>query len=118
MLQGDLLAPDMPAQLRAAMAGPADIVLCDMAAPATGHAATDHLRTLALAEAAADFAEASLASGGGLVVKVLQGADEPALFARLRRCFGSVRRCKPAASRSGSTELYLVAGDFHGRTDA
>ena len=91
--------------------GPPDLVLSDMAAPATGHAATDHLRTIALAEAAADYALDALAPGGGLVVKVLQGADEPALFARLQRAFGRVRRCKPAASRGDSTELYLVAAD-------
>jgi len=112
VLRGDIYDDAAPAELRAALTGPADVVLCDMAAPATGHAATDHLRTLALAEAAFELACEVLAAGGAFVVKVLQGADEPAFFAALRARFTSVRRHKPPASRRDSTELYLVATGF------
>jgi 23S rRNA (uridine2552-2'-O)-methyltransferase len=114
ILQGDFMAEDAPARLEAALGGPADVVLSDMAAPTIGHAATDHLRTMRLAEAAVDFAVEVLAPGGTVVVKLLQGADEPALFARVRQAFASVRRFKPKASRSESTELYLVGTGFKG----
>jgi len=114
LLQGDIYDFEAPAVLRAALDGPADVVLCDMAAPATGHAATDHLRTLALAEAAFEFACEVLAEGGAFVVKVLQGVDEPAFFTALRERFASVRRHKPPASRRDSTEIYLVATGFRG----
>ena len=114
IVQGDLFDEQAPVALRAAIMGQADVVLCDMAAPATGHAPTDHLRTMALAEGALAFACEVLADGGAFVVKVLQGADEPALFAALRARFEGVRRIKPAASRSYSTELYIVATRFKG----
>ena len=114
IVQGDLFDEKAPQDLRDAIMGQADVVLCDMAAPATGHAPTDHLRTMALAEGALAFACEVLAEGGAFVVKVLQGADEPALFAALRARFKNVRRIKPAASRSDSTELYIVATLFKG----
>ncbi len=114
IVQGDLFDAKAPDELRAAVAGAADVVLCDMAAPATGHAPTDHLRTLALSEAALAFACDVLTDGGAFVVKVLQGADEPAFFSALRERFEGVRRIKPPASRSDSTELYIVATRFKG----
>jgi len=114
VLLGDFMADDAPARLRAALGGPADVVLSDMAADATGHAATDHLRTLALAEVALDFAGSVLKPGGAVVLKVLQGADEPALFEAIRRRFATARRIKPAASRGDSAELYLVGLGFEG----
>lgn len=114
IVQGDLFDEKAPQELRDAIRGQADVVLCDMAAPATGHAPTDHLRTMTLAEGALAFACEVLAEGGTFVVKVLQGADEPALFAAMRARFEGVRRIKPAASRSDSTELYIVAIRFKG----
>ena len=114
VVQGDLFDAKAPEALRAAIVGKADVVLCDMAAPATGHAPTDHLRTLALGEAALEFACEVLADGGAFIVKVLQGADEPVFFAALRARFEGVLRMKPAASRGDSTELYLVATQFKG----
>ncbi len=114
MVPGDLYDAQALETLRAAIGGAAHVVLCDMAAPATGHAPSDHLRTLALAEAALAFACEVLAEGGAFVVKVLQGADEPAFFAALRTRFAGVRRFKPPASRSESTELYIVAKEFKG----
>jgi 23S rRNA (uridine2552-2'-O)-methyltransferase len=111
----DFLDPAAPAALAAALGGPADLVLSDMAAPATGHAATDHLRIMALAEAAYHFARESLAPGGSFVAKVLQGGTERALLDALKRDFASVRHAKPPASRAESAELYLVAQGFRGR---
>ena len=109
MLQLDFLAENAPSQIRGVVGGRADLVLSDLAAASTGHQATDHLRTLELAESAAMFACEILRPDGSFVVKVLQGADEPGLFRFLTKRFAKVRRFKPAASRSDSTELYHVA---------
>ena len=114
ILQGDLHEPETAARLRAALAGPADIVLSDMAAPATGHKATDHLRIIGLVEAALDFAREVLAPGGAFLAKVLQGGTEADLLAALKRDFAKVRHVKPPASRSDSAELYVVATGFRG----
>lgn len=112
LLTLDFLAPEAPAALRAALAGPADLVLSDMAAPTTGHAATDHRRIVALAEAAYEFAGAVLAPGGGFVAKVFQGGTEGELLARLKRDFVSVRHAKPPSSRADSAEVYVVAQGY------
>jgi 23S rRNA (uridine2552-2'-O)-methyltransferase len=101
-------------RVTAALRGQATVVLSDMAAPATGHAGTDHLRVMALAEAAFDFAQGVLAPGGAFVVKVLHGGTEADLLARLKRAFAKVRHVKPPASRADSAELYLVATGFRG----
>lgn len=111
----DFMAEDAPDRLVAALGGPADAVLSDMAANATGHRQTDHLRIMGLAEAAAAFARDILAPGGAFLAKVLQGGTEGALLADLKRDFGSVRHLKPAASRVGSAELYVLATGFRGR---
>ena len=113
-LQGDFLEEDAPERLRAALGGPADVVLSDMAAPATGHAQTDHLRIMGLAEAAYAFAREVLAPGGAFVAKVLQGGSERALLDALKRDFAKVRHIKPPASRKDSAELYVVATGFRG----
>ncbi len=110
----DFLDPAAPDRLKAALGGPADLVLSDMAAPVTGHAATDHLRIMALVEAAELFAEEVLAPGGGFVAKVFQGGAEAALLSRVKRAFAGVRHAKPPASRTGSSEIYLVATGFRG----
>ena len=115
LLEGDFLEASAPVRLEAALGGPADLVLSDMAAPATGHAKTDHLRIMGLAEAALDFAEQVLAPGGGFVAKVLQGGAERDLLDRLKRGFAKVRHVKPPASRKESAELYVVATGFKGR---
>ena len=111
----DFLEPGAPERIEALLGGPADVVLSDMAANATGHKRTDHLKIMALVEAAAEFAREVLAPGGVLVAKVLQGGTEAALLATLRRDYSSVRHVKPAASRADSAELYLVATGFRGR---
>jgi 23S rRNA (uridine2552-2'-O)-methyltransferase len=111
-LLGDFADPDMPARLTAALGGEADLVLSDMAPNTTGHSATDHLRIMALAEMALDFAISVLAEGGGFVAKVFQGGSERTMLERLRRHFAHVRHAKPPASRKESSELYVVATGF------
>jgi 23S rRNA (uridine2552-2'-O)-methyltransferase len=118
MLQGDFGDPAVQARVRAALQGPADVVLSDMAAPATGHAQTDHLRIMRLVEEAYVFAAEVLAPGGAFVAKVLQGGTEAALLDTLKRAFAKVRHVKPPASRADSAELYLVATGFRGETTA
>jgi 23S rRNA (uridine2552-2'-O)-methyltransferase len=115
-LQLDFLDPHAPAAIKMALGGSADVVLSDMAANATGHRKTDHLKIMALAEAAADFAREVLAPGGAFLCKVLQGGTEATLLAALKRDFASVKHVKPQASRSDSAELYLLATGFRGRT--
>jgi 23S rRNA (uridine2552-2'-O)-methyltransferase len=111
----DFLDPRAPDQLKKMLGGPADIVLSDMAANATGHRKTDHLKIMALAEAAAEFAREVLSPGGAFLCKVLQGGTEATLLAGLKQDFASVKHVKPAASRSDSSELYLLATGFRGR---
>jgi 23S rRNA (uridine2552-2'-O)-methyltransferase len=110
----DFLNHDAAEKLKAMLGGLADVVLSDMAANATGHARTDHLKIMALVETAADFAREVLVPGGTFLAKVLQGGTEVALLAALKRDFASVKHVKPAASRSDSAELYLLATGFRG----
>jgi 23S rRNA (uridine2552-2'-O)-methyltransferase len=112
MLQGDFTEPEVQQRLMEELGGKADLVLSDMAPNTTGHAATDHLRIMALAEAALAFAIDALAEGGGFVAKVFQGGAEKAMLERLKRHFASVRHAKPPASRKQSSELYVVATGF------
>jgi 23S rRNA (uridine2552-2'-O)-methyltransferase len=105
---------ESPARLREWLSGPADGILSDMAANATGHRKTDQLRIIGLVELAAEFAAEVLAPGGFLLAKVLQGGAETDLLARLKREFASVRHVKPKASRADSAELYLMATGFRG----
>jgi len=114
VLELDFLDETAPDRLKALLDGPADVVLSDMAAPATGHRPTDHLKIVALCEAALDFAEEVLAPGGAFACKVLQGGAEGELLARMKRRFEKVRHAKPAASRADSAEMYVVATGFKG----
>jgi 23S rRNA (uridine2552-2'-O)-methyltransferase len=115
LLQMDFLDDAAPARLAEALGGAPDVVVSDMAAPTTGHRRTDHLRTMHLCEAAADFAISVLKPGGHLLTKTFQGGTEGDLLARLKRSFRSVHHVKPPASRDESVELYLLARDFKGR---
>jgi 23S rRNA (uridine2552-2'-O)-methyltransferase len=112
--QLDFLDPSASERLRGMLGGSADVVLSDMAANATGHRRTDHLKIMALAKAAADFARAVLKPGGAFLAKVLQGGTEATLLADLKRDFASVKHVKPAASRTDSAELYVLATGFRG----
>jgi 23S rRNA (uridine2552-2'-O)-methyltransferase len=114
ILEGDFMDDAAPALLKAALDGPADAVLSDMAAPATGHPQTDHLRIMALAEAAHDFAREVLKAGGVFVAKVLRGGTERGLLERLKQDFRTVKHVKPPASRSDSAEMFVVATGFRG----
>jgi 23S rRNA (uridine2552-2'-O)-methyltransferase len=110
----DFMADEAPAQLEAALDGPPDLVLSDMAANTVGHKQTDHLRTMGLVEAAADFAIATLAPGGAFVAKVLAGGTDAQLLALLKQHFASVKHAKPPASRKDSSEWYVIAQGFKG----
>ena len=112
VLQGDFTEAGMQARLIETLGGGADLVLSDMAPNTTGHTATDHLRIVALAEAALEFAVEVLAEGGGFVAKVFQGGAERPMLDRLKRSFAAVRHAKPPASRKESSELYVVATGF------
>lgn len=110
----DALEEGAAARIRERLGGPADAVLSDMAPAATGHAGADHLRIMALAEAAARLALSLLAPGGAFVCKVWQGGTEAALLGELKRWFRSVRHAKPAASRRESAEMYVIARGYQG----
>ncbi len=115
MLQGDFNDPGMPDRLMAELGGKADLVMSDMAPNTTGHAATDHIRIVALAELAIHFAVQVLAPGGAFIAKVFQGGAEKQLLDPLKKHFATVRHVKPPASRKESSELYVVAQGFRDR---
>ena len=115
VLQLDFMAPEAEDTLKALLRdGGADVVLSDMAAPTIGHARTDHLRIMALAEAAAHFAFDVLSYDGVFLSKVFQGGTERELLDLLKRKFATVRHVKPPASRQHSSELYVLAMGFWG----
>jgi 23S rRNA (uridine2552-2'-O)-methyltransferase len=116
ILQLDFMAAEAPEQIKAVLNGLADVVLSDMAAPATGHGPTDHLRIMGLLEVAHDFAISVLAPGGTFVGKVLRGGTERELLVSLKRDFAEVRHVKPPASRKDSAEIYVVASGFRARS--
>ncbi len=115
VLQGDFMDAGMPERLAALLGGRADLVLSDMAPNTTGNPGIDHLRIMALAELALDFARTILAPGGGFVTKVFQGGSERDVLSAMKRDFAAVRHAKPPASRKELSELYVVATGFRGR---
>jgi len=114
IFQMDFMDEDAPEKLKAALGGPADLVLSDMAANTVGHQQTDHLRTMALVEAGLEFALEVLRPGGAYIAKVLAGGADSNLAAELKRQFAAVKHAKPPASRKGSSEWYVVAQGFKG----
>lgn len=114
LIELDFMAEEAPERLREALGGAADLVLSDMAANTVGHPQTDHLRTMALVEAALEFAIEILRPGGAFVAKVLAGGADHELVAELKRRFATVKHAKPPASRKGSSEWYVVAQGFKG----
>ncbi|HZV57340.1 MAG TPA: RlmE family RNA methyltransferase [Sphingobium sp.] len=118
LMQMDFMADAAPQQLIDALGQAPDLVLSDMAANTVGHAQTDHLRTMALVEAAADFAIHTLRPGGAFIAKVFAGGTDAGLLAILKRHFTVVKHAKPPASRKGSVEWYVVAQGFKGREAA
>lgn len=117
VLHADFYAEDAPERLRAALGGPADVVLSDMAPPTTGQPDVDHLRIMSLAEAALAFACEVLKPGGAFVSKVRQGSGEQEFFAELRKQFATARRIKPPASRPESAEVFVIGTGFRGRSN-
>ncbi|MES2147724.1 MAG: RlmE family RNA methyltransferase [Pseudomonadota bacterium] len=114
ILEMDFMDEDAPGKLRDALGGQADLVMSDMAANTVGHQQTDHLRTMALVEAALLFATEILKPGGGFIAKVLAGGADHGLVAEMKRHFTTVKHAKPPASRKGSSEWYVVAQGFKG----
>lgn len=112
ILHGDFMEDDAPARLKAAIGGSVDVVLSDMAAKASGHPPTDHLRIMGLVEAALYFAEEVLKPEGWFVAKVLQGGAEDSLLKQMKKSFKTVRHAKPPASRKDSSEMYVIANGF------
>jgi 23S rRNA (uridine2552-2'-O)-methyltransferase len=113
--QLDFLSDGADEQVKEWLGGQADVVMSDMAASASGHKQTDHLRIIALCEAAAELAFDVLAPGGTFVAKVLAGGAEGDLQKRLKQAFVKVDNVKPPASRSDSSEKFVVATGFRGR---
>ena len=118
ILQLDFMDDAAPGRLAEELGGAADLVLSDMAANTVGHPQTDHLRTMGLVEAAAEFAAEVLRPGGTFLAKVLAGGADHQLVAGLKRRFATVKHAKPPASRKDSSEWYVVAQGFKGRTDS
>lgn len=114
ILTGDFLEEGADDEVRDHLGGEADVVLSDMAANATGHRQTDHLKIMALAEAAAHFARQVLRPGGHFVAKVLRGGTENELLAQLKQDFEQVKHVKPQSSRQDSAEIFVVATGFRG----
>jgi 23S rRNA (uridine2552-2'-O)-methyltransferase len=114
ILQMDFMDEAAPSLLAQALDGKADLVLSDMAANTVGHAQTDHLRTMGLVEAGAEFAGEVLRPGGAFVAKVLAGGADNDLVALLKRMFTTVKHAKPPASRKESSEWYVIAQGFKG----
>ena len=111
----DFMDDEAPAKLEAALDGPPDLVISDMAANTVGHKQTDHLRTMGLVEAGAWFAIETLEEGGAFLAKVLAGGTDKDLLDLLKKHFKIVKHAKPPASRKGSSEWYVVAQGFKGR---
>lgn len=109
LLEMDFMDGRAPDILIDELGGPPDLVLSDMAANTTGHKQTDHLRTMGLVEAAAEFAIANLQPGGAFLSKSFAGGSDQSLLNELKRNFASVKHAKPPASRKGSVEWYVVA---------
>jgi len=115
IVQADFTEDGVGERLAALLGGPPDLILSDMAPNTTGHRETDHLRITGLIEAGADFAEKALRPGGAFIAKAFQGGETAEVIAMLKRVFADVRTIKPKASRTESSEVFLVATGFKGR---
>lgn len=118
IFQGDAAEPGMAEKLIEALGGSPTLVLSDMAANTSGHRQTDHVRTIGLAEFAAEFAIRHLEPNGAFVAKVFQGGAQGDLLEQLKQNFRQVRHWKPPSSRSESPETFVIATGFRGRADA
>ena len=112
ILKGDVTEPNSTKLIMENFDYPVNVVLSDMAAKTTGHRQTDHLRTMALCEAAVEFSLSYLSLGGTMVAKVFQGGAQGNLLARIKPLFEKIRHYKPDASRKESPETYLIAKGY------
>ncbi|MBT8408882.1 MAG: RlmE family RNA methyltransferase [Alphaproteobacteria bacterium] len=110
----DFMAEGADDKVKDWLGGEADVVMSDMAAASSGHKQTDHLRIIALCEAAAELAFDVLAEGGTFVAKVLAGGAEGSMQQLLKQRFSKVANVKPPASRADRSEKFVVATGFHG----
>lgn len=117
ILMMDFMSDEAPDAILEALGAVPDLVISDMAANTVGHQQTDHLRTIGLAETAADFAVQNLVKGGTFVAKVFAGGADRELLTVLKQNFTTVKHAKPPASRKGSPELYVIAQGFKGRPE-
>ncbi|MGC4250672.1 MAG: RlmE family RNA methyltransferase [Sphingobium sp.] len=117
LFEMDFMDDKAPDLLREALGEAPDLVISDMAANTVGHPQTDHLRTMALVEAAAWFAVENLRKGGTFVAKVFAGGTDADLLTVLKKHFTTVKHAKPPASRKGSVEWYVVAQGFKGQPE-
>lgn len=116
LIEFDFMDEAAPGKIKSLLGAEPDLVMSDLAANTTGHKQTDHLKTVALVEAAAEFAMETLRPGGHFVTKVFQGGAEKTLLDRLKRKFQRVQHAKPKSSRKGSPEIYLVALNLQRRS--
>ena len=114
LLKLDFMSSVAMGEIRDHIKGGVDIVLSDMAPNTTGHSATDHIRIMAILEAAYPFACEVLKPGGIFVAKVFQGGTEKELLSMMKKDFASVKHAKPKASRADSAEIYVIASGFKG----
>ncbi|MDR0526999.1 MAG: RlmE family RNA methyltransferase [Spirochaetaceae bacterium] len=105
-IQGDFCAPDIEARLMAS--GPYNLILSDAAPSTSGNHSLDSLRSHEIAETALRYAQTCLKEGGGIVIKIFQGAGSAALFAKMRGLFTNVKSFKPQACRANSVETYFT----------
>jgi 23S rRNA (uridine2552-2'-O)-methyltransferase len=109
LLVGDFTDTEVQAKILEMLGNRPNLIISDMAANTVGHRETDHIRTIALAQSAADFAIEFLIKGGSFVAKVFQGGSEGQMLTSLKHNFKQVRHFKPKSSRAESVELYLIA---------
>ena len=109
IIEADIFSKEAELSIKIKIGEKVDVVLSDMAAPSTGHASTDHLRIMSLAEAAYEFAQPRLVEGGVFVTKVFQGGTDRDLLEVLKHDFVKVLHAKPKSSRAASSEMYMVA---------
>ncbi len=115
----DFMDDDAPEKLQDELnklsdSGKADIVMSDMAPNTTGHKQTDHLRIMAVVEAAFYFAQDVLKEDGVFVAKVFQGGAQDQLLKEMKKSFKVVKHVKPPASRKESSEQFVLATGFKG----
>jgi len=112
LLTLDFMAGEAPDLIKSKLSGKAGLVLSDIAPPLTGHTQTDHLRIMAVVEAAYYFACEVLAPDGCFVAKVFQGGTEQDLLGEMKQRFRSLKHAKPPASRAESSEVFVVAQGY------